>query len=105
MQFWKAFLVTAFLGFYFLSITPAHFYAHTVEQHHDDDANTTDDCAYVTLLELGQGIYFNPENVQISANTVFEVFYEADFGFEKTFYSTFNSYFFSLRAPPSLNFV
>lgn len=105
MRFWKTLLVTVFLGFYFLSITPAHFYAHVLEQHHDDDSDTLDDCAYVSLLELGQGIYFNPENVQLSSDVPFETYFEEHFSFEESIYSTFCAYYFSLRAPPSLNLV
>lgn len=100
MRFWKTLLLSIFLGFYFLSITPIHFYAHQIEQdYHDDDY---DDCSYVNLLELGQGHFFTPDAIQLELSPEVTFIFEDTFGLPNQLFTKSTTHNFLLRGPPTI---
>ncbi|MDG4946074.1 hypothetical protein NMK71_06580 [Weeksellaceae bacterium KMM 9713] len=102
MQFLKTILLSVFIGFYFLSITPIHFYAHSLD-HQESTKNALDDCTYINLLSFGQGNFLNPESVELS-NSLGEEFISREIIETKNkLVSSYLAFHFNLRAPPYLN--
>ena len=107
MQFLKTIVVSVFLGFYFLGITPLHFYVHQieVEANEDEHHNSSEDCQYINLLNANQGSFLNSDSFYFQ--------HEATplLPFQKLVFSKENQlknlhlYQLSTRGPPTLNLL
>ena len=102
MQFLKTILLSVFIGFYFLSITPIHFYAHSLD-HQEATKNALDDCTYINLLSFGQGNFLNPESFEITHCVGDELISKEIIETKNELVSSVLAFHFNLRAPPQLN--
>lgn len=98
MRFWRSMAVFFFLGFYFLSITPVHFYTHNTEFYVDTHAD--DGCTVVVLMQAGQGIYLHSGETTIPSEIIFQPEFQESFSFTETGFTAYEPAFFQLRAPP-----
>ena len=97
MHWIKAIIVTAILGFYFLSITPIHFYAHDTDLHLD---NNPADCTLVTLIQAGQGNYVHSDCFVFTTDKISPIIAFQEILFFESFISIFQPTCCQLRAPP-----
>ena len=102
MRIFKTMLLSVFIGFYFLSITPMHFYAHVLDQQ-EATSHAYDDCTYVNLLNYGQGNFLNPEIIDFSTIKFLEFNSIDEIELNSSIISNYLSFHFNLRAPPALN--
>lgn len=98
MRLWKSLAVFFFLGFYFLSITPIHFYTHDTEFHVDTHGD--DGCTLVVLMQAGYGMYLHSGETEIPAKTILQPQFQEKTGFEQIISTSYEPAFFQLRAPP-----
>lgn len=103
MRFLKTIFLTVFIGFYFLSITPMHFYTHSFD-HQDSQTKALDDCSYVNLLNFGQGSFLNSGIIDFISTDFLEFQSIEQVELSSNFILNYLSFHFNLRAPPSLNF-
>lgn len=100
MRFWKFIVVSLLLGFYFISITPVHFYAHSIEIHVDTHGD--DSCTLVNLIQLGQGNYLHSDDFHFDFNEQNIVEISAIVSFFQLNPALFEPSYFQLRAPPTI---
>lgn len=101
MRWLKTVLFSVFIGFYFLSITPVHFYLHS--DHNELNTQILDDCSFIHLLNFGQGNYFTPDAVEITAPKEVEFVQHQPIEKSVGLVPSVVSSYFNLRAPPRLN--
>lgn len=102
MNFLKNLFLIVFLGFYFISLTPIHFYAHSLEIEHSS-TQALDDCSYVNLMNFGQGNSITPESIFYNNPMHGEQKVLMETYFNQNLLSRNVSHHFQLRAPPPMN--
>lgn len=99
MRFIKTIFLSLFIGFYFLSITPMHFYAHDFESNHSS-TQALDDCSYINLLNFGQGNFLHPNSLDFILLEISSANKLSSIDYSNQLISGYLPFYYNLRAPP-----
>lgn len=102
-QYIQKYILFALLGFYFMSLTPVHMYAHALFEVHEDSHSknlSSEDCNFIQFANNGQGQFSSPDEFSFKAIEFIDFTFKDIIFTSQNFIENEKFYKFSLRAPP-----